>query len=411
MSEARGNNAANTTTSEKMAANIKASTGVDSNNETPVRTVLTRARGWSRFLVMALALHIPLFIYPILRLCSWLELPLWLTVVVFVPLVSSQVVSRFYLRHKFSLWHRWFRLLADFWLGISPLMLITLLIFEVLVLTNILSTGPAAVSVIAIAVSCGLAGVVVAMVPVVKTIRFSSPGLAAPVRFVQITDVHIGSRSKSFLETVVRKINKLSPDFVCITGDFIDAAGVPASDLESLKSISVPIYFTIGNHEKYEDLDNILERLTGLGVHVLRNQSEHFRDDLQVIGIDDMDDAMQVERQLRKIDVGQDSFTLLLYHRPRGLESAAAAGVDLMISGHTHAGQIMPFNFAVNKVFDRIKGMYKHGDSRLYVSQGTGTWGPVMRVGTLSEITLFELEPEQPGSQVGNRPYLKTGVD
>ena len=103
---------------------------------------------------------------------------------------------------------------------------------------------------------------------------------------------------------------------------------------------------------------------------------------------------MQVQRQLKKIDIEPVGFSLLLYHRPRGLESAAEAGVDLMISGHTHNGQIMPFNLAVRKVFDKVKGMYRHGKTRLYVSQGTGTWGPVMRVGTLSEITLFEIESE-----------------
>ena len=365
----------------------------DSTRETPSRTVATRAPGWSRFIVIALALHIPFFFYPILRLSGWLELPIWLTVIIFVPLAGSQVVSRLYLRHNSSLWGKWLRLLADFWLGISPLMLITLLVFEVIVLAGLLSTHSAAISVIAIAVVCGLAGMVVAMVPVVKTIRFKSTSLKSPIRFVQITDVHIGSRSKSFLEGVVHKINKVSPDFVCITGDFIDATGVPSSDLESLKSIAVPIYFSIGNHEKYEDLDAILDRLTRLGVCVLRNDTRSFRDDLQVIGVDDMDDAMQVQRQLQKIDIDPDGFSLLLYHRPRGLEAAAEAGIDLMISGHTHNGQIMPFNFAVKKVFDKVKGMYRHGKSRLYVSQGTGTWGPVMRVGTLSEITLFELEP------------------
>jgi len=357
--------------------------------------VATRARGWGRFLVIALVLHIPFFFYPILRLCSWLELPVWLTALIFVPLASSQVVSRLYLRHHASSLSRWLRLLADFWLGISPLMLVTLLVFEIFVLAGLLATSQAAISVILISLLMGFAGLVVAVVPIVKTIRFSSPALKTPVRFVQITDVHIGSRSKLFLEVVVAKINKLDPDFVCITGDFIDATGVPSSDLQSLASLDVPIYFSIGNHEKYEDLGDILERLTSLGVHVLRNAMTCYRDDLQVIGIDDMDDAMQVGRQLQKIDVDPDAFSLLLYHRPRGLESAAEAGVDLMISGHTHNGQIMPFNFAVRKVFDKVKGMYRHGKARLYVSQGTGTWGPVMRVGTLSEITLFELEPDQ----------------
>jgi hypothetical protein len=84
-----------------------------------------------------------------------------------------------------------------------------------------------------------------------------------------------------------------------------------------------------------------------------------------------------------------------MYHRPRGLEAAADAGIDLMLSGHTHNGQIFPFNFVVSSVFDKVKGMYKNGNSRLYVSQGTGTWGPVMRIGTRSEITLFEITPEE----------------
>ena len=127
---------------------------------------------------------------------------------------------------------------------------------------------------------------------------------------------------------------------------------------------------------------------------VLRNETGRFREDVQVIGIDDMEDALQVKNQLRHIDVDESAFTLLLYHRPRGLVDAAKAGVDLMLCGHTHNGQIVPFNLLVNRVFDMAKGMYEHGDTRLYVSQGTGTWGPVMRLGTQGEITLFEISPE-----------------
>ncbi len=112
-----------------------------------------------------------------------------------------------------------------------------------------------------------------------------------------------------------------------------------------------------------------------------------------------MEDALQVKRQLDLLDINQQAFVLLLYHRPKGLEAAAAAGVDLMLSGHTHNGQIVPFNLIVKRVFDRIKGMYHLNQTRLYVSQGTGTWGPVMRVGTRSEITLFELSPTATLSQ------------
>ncbi len=364
-------------------------------------TVRQQIRGWSGFIVISLLLHVPLFIYPVLRIAHWLDLPDWLTLVVLLPLAGSQIVSRVLLRHRRSLWARWLRRLADFWLGISPIVLILVLSAEIIVFPGWLSPATAARVVIIASLLLGVAGIVTAMSPMVRTIRFASSGLDSPVRFVQITDVHIGSRSRAFLEKIVGIINDLEPDFVCITGDFIDEAGIEESELESLKTIQGPVYFCIGNHEKYEDLDDILTRLRNLGVHVLRNGSRSFREDLQVIGIDDMDDALQVGRQLQHIEVRKDRFVLLLYHRPRGLEAAAKAGIDLMLSGHTHNGQIVPFNLVVSRVFDRVEGMHCLGKTRLYVSQGTGTWGPVMRIGTRSEITLFEIEPEGNKDVVG----------
>ncbi len=367
--------------------------GAASAKVLPDERIVRRPPGWSRFLLIALALHIPLFVYPIVRLTLWLDVPWWLMWLVLIPLAGSQVISRVFLRHRRSRTARFLRLVADFWLGVSPIVLIFLLVAEILVGLSLLLPVEAATLVLLVSGGFGATGVVVAMLPFVKRIRFTSGKLQAPLRFVQITDVHIGSRSSAFLDRVVNKINELHPDFVCITGDFIDASDVPESDLASLARIVVPIYFCIGNHEKYEDLEQILARLRNLGVQVLRNDTTWFRDDVQVLGIDDMEDALQVRNQLQHLEIDADAFKLLLYHRPRGLEAAASAGIDLMISGHTHNGQIVPFNLVVGKVFDRVKGMYSQGESRLYVSQGTGTWGPVMRIGTRSEITLFELDP------------------
>lgn len=358
-----------------------------------------RARMISGFLLVTLALHVPIFFYPILRLCAWLELSGWATLLVFVPLASSQVVSRIFLRHRVSSFARGLRRLADFWLGLSPIVVMTLLVAEVVVVLDLATAFDAAVVVICFSAIVGILGLINAMTLKVKTIRFDSPKLSQPVRFVQITDVHIGSRNKGFLDRVIHKINQLEPDFLCITGDFIDAPGVTEATLQALTTVVGPIYYCTGNHEKYEDFEAILTRLTNLGVTILRDDSLHHRRDLQVIGIDDMEDALQVKRQLDLLDVDLQAFVLLLYHRPKGLEAAAAAGVDLMLSGHTHNGQIMPFNLIVNRVFDRIKGMYQLDKTRLYVSQGTGTWGPVMRVGTSSEITLFELYPTATLSQ------------
>lgn len=352
-----------------------------------------RQRAWSRFIVVALVLHIPLFIYPILRLCYWLDCPWWGTLAVLVPLASSQIVTRLYLRGNHALWAVAYRRMADFWLGLSPLLLITLLLAEIVVAVTPVSAHTAALGVIVISGLTGVLGVASALRPTVKRIAFGADGIRAPVRFVQISDVHIGSRSKAFLDLVIDRVNRLSPDFLCITGDFVDAPGISEAHLAALRSIECPVYYCIGNHEKYEDLDDILTRLANLGVVVLRNRATRYRDDLQIVGIDDMDDAQQVERQLAHIAVDQEVFTLLLYHRPRGLEAAAAAGVNLMLSGHTHNGQIMPFNLIVAREFDRVHGLHQYGAARLYVSQGTGTWGPIMRVGTRSEITLFELSP------------------
>ena len=238
----------------------------------------------------------------------------------------------------------------------------------------------------------GLVGFINALSPSVRKVRLTSTKVVEPLRFVQITDVHIGSRSARFLKKVMRKVNQLDAQFLCITGDLVDSSGVSEEELRSLQSFGGPIYFCIGNHEKYEYLDGIVQRLNNLGVTLLRNQAV-INDGVQVMGIDDMVDAMQVSRQIARIPVATEPYVILLYHRPRGLQAAADAGVDLMLSGHTHNGQIVPFNFVVKRVFEQIRGLYYHGQTTLYVSTGTGTWGPIMRLGTRSEITLIEVFP------------------
>jgi predicted MPP superfamily phosphohydrolase len=364
---------------------------MSSTDTAPQDVSRQRPAGMRRFIIIFLAAHLPLFIYPVFRLCAWLELSLLVTLVIVIPIASSQVISRWLLRDAKHPSVRMLRHIADFILGMSPILLMLLIANEFLIAFDVIAPKTAALSVLGTAGAISFAGLLVAVTPVVKKISFSSASLKQPLRFVQITDVHIGSRSSGFLRKVIDKVLALQPEFLCITGDFVDASGITEEDLVSLRDLECPIYFTIGNHERYEDLDDILNRLVGLGVQVLRSESIHHREDVQILGIDDRDDALQVERELDKMTVDETAFGILMYHRPRGLEAAARAGIDLMISGHTHNGQIFPFNLVVNRVFDQVVGMYHSGKSRLYVSQGTGTWGPVMRVGTRSEITLFEI--------------------
>ena len=345
-----------------------------------------------QFLVVVLLMHIPLFAYPILRLCHWLGLDGWQTATVFMPLFFSQIVARIYLRHANSGVIFWLRRGADLWLGISPLLLGMLLIAELPVALGWLAGATAAYLLIGLAFALMVYSVLNAYSPSVVKVQLTSSKLSSAVRFAQITDVHIGSRSAKFLQRVMEQVNSVDAQFLCITGDFIDAPGISEEQLSPLRHCPIPIYFTIGNHERYEDLDDILARLERLGVNVLRTRTAT-QGNVQLIGIDDSEHPGQVKRELGKLHIDSNRFVLLLYHRPRGLTAAAAAGVDLMISGHTHNGQIVPFNLVVRRVFERTVGLFRQGMTQLYVSPGTGTWGPIMRLGSRGEVTLFEVEP------------------
>jgi len=347
-------------------------------------------KGFNVFIFVVLLLHVPLFAYPVLRLSQWLEFSGLLTIVVFIPVFFSQIFARKILVNKVGSIVFFMRSTADFLLGYFFVLLVVLVLFELLVLVTNIPATLAAQSVIFISSALVLFGVVGAMRPKLVNIKLQSDKLLKPIRFVQISDVHIGSRSVRFLETLMARIERLNVDFLCITGDFIDQPNISAEKLKSLGLYSKPIYYCTGNHERYEDLDDILQRLVSHGVHVLRNQSINVGG-IQIIGIDDQEDALQVNKQLANIEVNRDIFSILLYHRPVGLEACDDHGVDLMLSGHTHGGQIVPFNFLVNRVFERTSGLYFHGSSSLYVSEGTGTWGPMIRLGTRSEITLFEI--------------------
>lgn len=345
------------------------------------------------FFAVLLLFHLLFFAYPVIRICDWLGLNSVTSLVIFLPLFFSQVISRLIIR-KSAKNFIWIRYAADFFLGLSPFLLFSVVLFEFAIFFQQFDEGLAAQFSLALSLLIGFWGLFSAVVPRVKTIQLRTEKIEDDFDFVQISDVHIGSRSRVFLERLVEKINSLNPKFLCITGDFIDATGVNRSELVSLQKLDCPIFFSIGNHERYEDLDKILERLASLGVTILRSEVAHPSKEIQLIGIDDQEDVKQVDTELKKINFSQNVFTILMYHRPKGFEDAEKAGIDLMLSGHTHKGQVFPFNLVVKKVFRYVSGLHRLGSSLLYVSQGTGTWGPVMRVGSFSEITLFEVKNE-----------------
>lgn len=347
-----------------------------------------------RIILILLLLSLVLFAYPVWRLGDWLQLSLTTNLVITTPLFLSQVIARVLLRHRKGRLVYAVRGAADFFLGLSPILLLLVLVGELLLWVFQWPTTHVAYCVVATTAIAGAWGLAKAWTPDIVRVELSSAKLQKPVRFAQISDVHIGSRTARFLAHIIDLVNEQNPDFLCITGDFIDQPGISLDKLQPLTLFKGPIYYCIGNHERYEDLDDIVSRLESLGVEVLRNRTLE-ADGLQFIGIDDHESSKQVARVLPFLEINEDLYSILLYHRPHGLADAHRHGIDLKLSGHTHAGQIVPFHLAVNKVFEYRKGLYQLENTYLYVNEGTGTWGPTMRLGTRSEITVFELSPAE----------------
>jgi predicted MPP superfamily phosphohydrolase len=226
------------------------------------------------------------------------------------------------------------------------------------------------------------------------------PKSASGYRIVQLTDIHIGpTLGREFLESVVRESNALDADMVVITGDLVDGTvdelrhGVePLRDLRARDGV----FFVTGNHEYYSGADAWIAHLATLGVRVLRNERVSVRGAFDLAGVDDHSAARMLKGHGEDVAGalrGRDPTrpVVLLAHQPKAIAEARAHGVDLQLSGHCHGGQLVPFNWLVRLDQPFVRGLNRAGDTWIYVSEGTGYWGPPMRVGTRAEVTHLEL--------------------
>jgi predicted MPP superfamily phosphohydrolase len=221
---------------------------------------------------------------------------------------------------------------------------------------------------------------------------------------VQLTDVHIGpTRGRRFLERVVDAVNALEPDVIAITGDLVDGSVTKlAQDVAPLARLKARhgVFFVTGNHEYYSGAEPWCAYLTQLGLRVLRNERVRIgegEESYDLAGIDDLAGRQFGPGQGADLDLallGRDSTRelVLLAHQPRVVLDAERAGVGLQLSGHTHGGQIWPFHYLVRLQQPVNSGLARFGRSLLYVSNGTGYWGPPMRLGSPAEITELTLQ-------------------
>lgn len=240
---------------------------------------------------------------------------------------------------------------------------------------------------------------------VVSEVEIPITGLAAPVSLMHISDAHIGHhRGGDYLERLVAETNHHRPDLVLLNGDLVDSdAALVNGGLTALADFETPAYFTTGNHEHYVEMQEALEIIAGHGVRILHNAVVQIQG-LQLVGMDYMNadentfdmhavNHLTLKAELPKLPLIDTKPVILLHHSPVGLDYVAAAGVDLMLAGHTHAGQIFPATLLNHWIFPLNKGVHRHGDTMVLVSQGAGTFGPRMRLGSRNEINLIRLLP------------------
>jgi hypothetical protein len=221
------------------------------------------------------------------------------------------------------------------------------------------------------------------------------------LNIVQISDVHLGAIiHKERLIEIVNKVNSLAPDLVLITGDLVDENVAKLEDMvEPLSRIKsrLGVFAVTGNHEFYAGVDEAVQFMEQAGVCVLRNRYVTIDSILNLVGVDDITGQQQSGTKNPPLEVimrGMDKSlpTILMNHTPVNLKEAEAAGIDLQLSGHTHKGQLFPFNLITKLVYTVDSGYARIGKMQIYVSNGVGTWGPPIRVGAPPEITQIKLK-------------------
>jgi hypothetical protein len=220
---------------------------------------------------------------------------------------------------------------------------------------------------------------------------------------VQFTDIHVGPTLKrEYLQKIVEMINSLNADLIAFTGDFVDGSvSYLKKDVEPSKELRAPYgkYFVTGNHEYYSGVEDWVEEAGNLGFDVLLNEHRIIEKNgsrILLAGVTDTSGGQFLESH--KTDpkaalkgAPNDIVKILLAHQPKSLYEAADAGYDLQLSGHTHGGQYIPWNYFATLGQPFSKGLNKYENTWIYVSQGTGYWGPPLRIGASSEITHIKL--------------------
>jgi len=372
------------------------------------------------FLLIYLSIYGGVHLYAFLKLKRGyaLGIPAYLILAIFMILmVVAPIVVRISERHGYEVLARGLAYIGYTWMGLLFIFISVSFFFDIYrllhFLARMLTRSPLEDFTLSLrnfctlAILCSLAVVIYGYFEAlhirtehvtVNTCKI--PEKIGRFRVVQISDIHLGLIvGKSRLERILRKVKDARPDILVSTGDLVDGQ---LDDLEMLtdmfQNIPAPYgkFAITGNHEFYAGLDRALAFTEKAGFTILRGEGLTVSDLLNVAGVDDPagkryapDRAASEKALLDKMP--REKFTLFLKHQPV-ISSESLGRFDLQLSGHTHKGQIFPFNL-VTKLFYRMHtGLSKvNGNTLLYVSRGTGTWGPPVRFLSPPEVTVIDI--------------------
>jgi uncharacterized protein len=342
----------------------------------------------------------------------------WFTII-FWFLALSYLIARLLERFALSRLSDTMIWIGSFWLGAMAYFLVILLAIDLLRLVNYIvpyfpgfitrniqhTKQVIAVSVIAVVALTVIGARINAMIPRIRNLELSinKSSHLKDLHIVAVSDVHLGTIiCNSHFMRIVDKINSLDPDIVLFVGDLVDEDIEPVirqnlgNTIQQIKS-KYGIYGITGNHEYIGGVEEACKYLADHGVNMIRDSVVNIENAVILVGREDVS-IRQFNGKKRKAlsdlmkNVDRNLPVILLDHQPLNLNDGVENGADIQLSGHTHHGQLWPFNFISQAVYEVSWGYKQKGNTHIYVSSGVGTWGPPMRTGNTPEIMNIKLK-------------------
>ncbi len=358
------------------------------------------------FFSVLLVLMITVNIYVPRRLAKYFNLKSSKYIHLFVGIATALIFSMPFLVHSSNPIFAILYLISVITAGIMLLLITYMIDFEIINLFVKLPSRLIGILIILLTIITSLVGLMNGYNFKVSKITIPIKNLSKELSIVHISDVHLGNaRGANYLKRIVDKTNKLKPDMIFITGDILDGRSAIKDEIFAVfREFSSPCYAIEGNHDVDVGVGKIIDLLKKNNIIVLQNEIIE-TNGIQLIGLNHLPADENTRERFHKsdstikgiiptIDIDNNIPSIVLHHSPDGIEYFNKVGIDLILAGHTHAGQIYPINLLAKLLYTYNKGLYNYEGTKIYVSQGVGTFGPPFRVGTSNEITLIKLVAE-----------------